>query len=93
MKILMHGALACGLALTLAACGGSDNDGGNDGRSGAVQNGFGAGFQSAFNAGNSAEDNDPGGIAGAVDTSIAPRNPAAGDLNAISFTTDPVDIP
>ena len=91
MKILMHGALACGLALTLAACGGSDND--NDRRSGAVQNGFGAGFQSAFNAGNSAEDNDAGGVAGAVDTTINPRNPAAGDLNAISFTTDPVDIP
>ena len=93
MKILIHGALVCGLALTLAACGGSNNDGGGGGSS-AAQDSVGAGFQSAFNAGNSAEDGSAGGVAGAVDTTLAtPRNPVTGDVNAISFTTDPIDIP
>ena len=94
MKTIMHGAMAFGLALTLAACGGGDGDDGDD-QVGAtpLQNGFGPGFQAAFNSGAGADDGLAGGSAGAVDATVEPIDPGPGDLIALSLTTDPVDVP
>jgi len=96
MKTIMHGAMAFGLALTLAACGGGDGDDDTDnGQVGSVpfQNNFGAGFQSAFNNGAGADDALSGGVAGAVDVTAEAIDPQASDLTALSLTTDPVAIP
>jgi hypothetical protein len=84
----------------LAACGDSDGGGGGGGGNGGggggqqtLQSDFGTEFASAFDAGEAGEDNQPGGVAGAVDTTAEPAAVAVGDIIPISFTDDPTDIP
>lgn len=71
------------LCLTLSACGGGG--GGGDGGvvtpppppSAKLEDGFGGPFGTAYRAGNNTD----------------PRDPASGDVVAVSATTDPVPVP
>ena len=81
-------------ASLLAACG--DGDGGVGQppvQTQTPQQRVGANFAAAFDKGTAAEDGVPGGVPGPVDTTIDPNPVAAGDIIAVSFTTDPDDVP
>lgn len=85
-SFLLRSAAAAALTASLAAC---DSGGGGGGGGGTpptppappaparIEDGFGPQFGAAFRA----------------DANSNPRDPAAGDLVPVSFTTDPVNIP
>jgi len=101
MHSIIRIAIAISAAALLAACGGSGNDDDDDGGAATLQQGFGANFAAAFDGtgtggsggGGGADDGEPGGVAGAVDVTAEPNSVTAGDIIAVSFTTDPDDIP
>lgn len=81
MRLVRNLSAAGLLCLTLAACGGDDNDGAvvtpPTPPSAKLEDGFGANFGTTYRAGNNTD----------------PRDPAAGDVIAVSATTDPVPVP